>query len=229
MAPAMKRAVVALCLLVLAAAPRAGQSGETGTIAGTVRLKDVGGAPIASSAYPTRAVSPRESHPIPNIKNVVVYLRNVTFKGTLSPRKAELRQEHETFIPHVVAVTRGSTVEFPNDDPIYHNVFSLSSAASFNLGRYPKGQSRSQVLNKVGIVKVFCQIHSHMSATVMVFDHPYFAIPELDGGYELANLPPGDYTIAGWHERVGERTESVHVERGKTVSVNLSLPVEDSK
>ncbi|MFI5179297.1 MAG: carboxypeptidase regulatory-like domain-containing protein [Vicinamibacterales bacterium] len=206
------------------------QAPETGGLAGHVKLKPrVGGAALPSTAYPTRAVGPRETHAIPEIKNVVVYLKNAAFHGTLPPRKAELHQEHETFVPHVLAVTRGSTVDFPNDDPIYHNVFSLSSAASFNLGRYPKGESRHETLTKAGIVKVYCQIHSHMSATILVFDHPFFTIPELDGSFELPNLPAGDYTVVGWHERVGERVVAVHVEAGKTTTVDLSLPVEESR
>ncbi len=158
-----------------------------------------------------------------------MYLKDVTFHGALAPKNAELRQVHETFVPHVVAITRGSTVEFPNDDPIFHNVFSLSSAATFDLRRYPKGQSRSQTFPKAGIVKVYCNIHSHMSATILILDHPYFVIPELDGTFEIANVPAGQYTIVGWHERVGERTATVKVERGQTAAIDLSLPVEDHR
>ena len=145
----------------------------------------------------------------------------------MPPVKGELRQEHETFLPHVLAITTGSTVAFPNDDPIFHNVFSLSSAASFDLRRYPKGQSRSQIFPKAGVVKVYCNIHSHMSATILVMDNPYFTIPARDGTFELANVPPGQYTLVGWHERVGERRAAVRVERGKITSVDLSLPVEE--
>jgi plastocyanin len=206
--------------------PRA-QPADTGTIVGRVRLKQrIGGAALPSTAYPTRAVGPRSSHPIPEIKNVVVYLKDPAYRGALVTRRAEMEQEHETFIPHVLAVTRGSTVEFPNEDPIYHNVFSLSSTATFNLGRYPTGQSRRQLMPRTGIVKVYCQIHSHMSATILVFDHPYFTTPSLDGTFELSGLPPGTFTLVGWHERVGERTAVVRVDRGQTATVDLSLPVE---
>ena len=130
-------------------------------------------------------------------------------------------------MPHVVAITRGSTVDFPNDDPIFHNVFSLSSAATFDLRRYPPGQSRSETFTKAGLVKV-CHIHSHMSATILVLDHPYFTIPNLDGSFELPNVPPGQYTLVGWHERVGEHTATIDVEAGKPASINFSLPVEDA-
>jgi plastocyanin len=216
--------VVVLCLT----AALSGQSQETGTITGRVRLRSkLGGAALASTAYPTRAVSSARPNVLPEIRNVVVYLKDAPYRGTLAPRKASMNQERETFVPHVLAVTRGSTVDFPNVDPIYHNVFSLSSVSTFNLGRYPTGQSRRQTMTKAGIVKVYCQIHSHMSATILVFDHPYFAIPELDGSFEIPNLAPGDYTVVGWHERVGERTAGLHVERGRTTSIELSLPVDE--
>jgi plastocyanin len=208
----------------------ASEAGGVGSVTGRVTLTTrVKGAALPSTAYPTRAVGPADSFAIPEIKNVVVYLKDVAFRGALPPATARIRQEHETFVPHLVAITRGSTVEFPNDDPIFHNVFSLSSAASFDLRRYPRGQSRSWQFTKPGIVKVYCHIHSHMSAAIVVLDHPYFTIPETDGTFTLANLPVGDHTIVGWHERVGERRRTVRVERGKTTTVDLSLPVGDAR
>jgi plastocyanin len=215
-------------LTVLLMAPAGGQTADTGSIAGRVKLTPrIKGRPLPSTAYPTRAVGAHDPTAVPEIKNVVVYLKNAAFRGALPQTRAELRQQHETFLPHVIAITRGSTVDFPNDDAIFHNVFSLSSAATFDLRRYPRGESRTQTFAKAGIVKVYCNIHSHMSATILVLDHPYFAIPNLDGTFELPNVPAGDYTLVGWHERVGERNTGVRVERGKTVTTDLSLPVED--
>jgi plastocyanin len=225
----MRRYVLSIASLLafLAAAPR-GQAPDTGAIAGHVKLTPrIKGRALPSTAYPARAVGAHDPTSVPEIRNVVVYLKNAAFRGAPPPTRAELRQEHETFLPHVLAITRGSTVDFPNDDPIFHNVFSLSSAATFDLRRYPRGQSRSQTFTKAGIVKVYCNIHSHMSATILVMDNPYFTIPALDGTFELPNLPPGQYTLVGWHERVGERQSSVRVERGKTATIELSLPVED--
>ena len=227
----MRRPVPALAslLAVLVVATAGGQTPDTGSIVGHVTLTAAKGRPLPSTAYPTRAVGSSDPTALPNIKTVVVYLKDVAFRGALPPTKAELRQEHETFVPHVLAITRGSTVEFPNDDPIFHNVFSLSSAASFDLRRYPKGQSRSQPFPKAGIVKVYCNIHSHMSATILVLDHPYFVIPNLDGTFELPNIPTGTHAIVGWHERVGERRLEVKVERGKATTADIILPVEDPR
>ena len=215
-----------MCVAVTVALPRA-QTAETGAIAGHVKLTAHVRSPLPSSAYPARTIGKHSAPVIPEIRNVVVYLKDAPFRGILRTTKSELRQENETFVPHVLAITRGSTVDFPNADPFFHNVFSLSSAATFNLGRYPRGQTRAQRFNKPGLVKVFCDIHSHMSASILVLDHPYFTIPAVDGTFELPNVPAGQYTLIGWHERVGERTVTVRVEAGRTTTVDLTVPVED--
>jgi hypothetical protein len=139
--------------------------------------------------------------------------------------RAEIRQRNETFVPRVVAVPVGSDVLFPNDDPFYHNVFSLSRVKAFNLGRYPQGTSRRVHFDKPGIVKVFCEIHSHMTATVMVFDHPWFAVPDEDGRFELLSVPAGARHITAWHDRLGDTTMDVVVEPGRTATADFTLPI----
>jgi plastocyanin len=211
--------------LALAALP-AGQSSDTGRIVGRVRLTtSMPGKPLPSAAYPRRTVGDHDAPPLPEIRNVVVYVKDAAYRGALSTGRTELLQEHETFMPHTLAITRGSSVDFPNGDPFFHNVFSLSGAANFNLGRYPRGKSRGHEFTKAGTVKVYCDIHSHMSATILVFDHPYFAIPNLDGSFELPAVPAGQHTLVGWHERVGERSERVRVDGGGETSIELTVPV----
>jgi plastocyanin len=221
-------AVALVCVAATVAVLRA-QTTEpgTGTIAGHVKLTARVRSPLASNVYPSRTIGKHVGPSIPEIRNVVIYLKDPAFRGTLKTTKSELRQEDETFVPHVLAITRGSTVEFPNADPFFHNVFSLSSTAPFNLGRYPRGETRGQRFNKPGLVKVFCDIHSHMSASILVLDHPYFTIPSVDGAFELPNVPAGRYTLVGWHERVGERMVPVRVEAGQTSTIDLTVPVED--
>jgi len=204
----------------------AGQREDTASVTGHVKLTRTRGLPLSSNIYQPRAISDRGS-PSPEIKSVVVYLKRATFRGTLPVATTAIRQEREEFVPRVAAITRGSTVEFPNADPIFHNVFSFSGAATFDLGRFPKGQSRSTVFPKAGLVKVYCHIHSHMSASILVLDHPYFTIPDLDGSFTLPGVPPGIHTVVGWHERVGERSATIDVQPGRTTSLELVLPVED--
>ena len=193
------------CLLAVAGS--GGQAPDVGSVTGHVKLtKRVRGVPLPSNAYQPRAVDRHERRPGPEIKNVVVYLKDAAFRGALPTARHEIRQLNESFMPRVLAITRGSTVDFPNGDPFFHNVFSLSGAATFDLGRYPQGQTREQQFTKPGLVKVYCHIHSHMSATILVLDHPYFTVPDLDGTFTLPDVPAGQYTIVGWHERVGERS-----------------------
>jgi plastocyanin len=163
------------------------------------------------------------------MRSVVVYLKGATPTGALPIVRAQIRQENESFSPRVVAVTRGSTIDFPNFDPYFHNVFSLSGAGTFDLGRYPDGQSRSRQFARAGIVKVYCHIHSQMSATIVVLDHPYFATPEADGQFTIGGVPPGDYTLVGWHERVGEQESRVSVLAGRTTVADVSLPLEETR
>jgi plastocyanin len=218
--------LLALALLLLALAPSAAQPSEPGTISGRVRLTGrVRGTPLPSNAYQPRTVHPRIPPGLPEIRNVVVYLKGQAAGGA-APMRGEIRQAGEAFLPRVVAVTRGSSVDFPNDDPFYHNVFSLSGAATFDLGRYAPGKTRSQVFRRPGLVKVYCRIHSHMSASILVLDHPHFTVPDLDGAFTLNDVPPGTYSIVGWHERIGERTSPVHVPAGGAISVDLSLPAD---
>ena len=213
---------------LLAVAGSSSQAPDIGTITGRVTLTTaVRGVPLASNVYQPRAVGRHAAGQGPEIQNVVVYLKGAVFQGVLPTARHEIEQRNETFAPRVTVVTRGSVVAFPNDDPYFHNVFSLSRAGTFDLGRYRQGQSREQQFTKAGLIKVFCHIHSHMSASIMVLDHPYFAVPRADGSFTLPDVPAGKYTIVGWHERVGERSGTIDVQAGRTASIDLSLPVQD--
>jgi plastocyanin len=132
----------------------------------------------------------------------VVYLDPAprgAFDAREEPR-ARLDQRDESFVPHVLAVVAGTTVDFPNNDRTYHNVFSLSKTRSFDLGRYAAGHSKAIRFDRPGIVRVFCDIHSHMSAFILVFAHRYFAVTDDEGKYHIDNVPPGAYNVIAWNE-----------------------------
>jgi plastocyanin len=161
---------------------------------------------------------------------VVVYLKaDPALKATneLSETQAEIEQLGETFIPHVLPIVKGTAVEFPNRDSIFHNVFSLSATKSFDLGRYPMGDSRMVQFDVPGIVPVFCHIHSDMSAIILVLDNPYFSVPDTQGRFSIENIPPGKYTLAAWHERSEQVEIQVDLQAGQQLELNLTVPIED--
>jgi plastocyanin len=164
-------------------------------------------------------------------QNIVIYLKSSPslMAATGSSQKLQMVQLGETFIPHVLPIVRGSTVEFPNRDPIFHNVFSLSGTKSFDLGRYPKGDSRSVTFNHAGIVPVFCHLHSDMSAIIMVLENPYFVVPGPDGHYRIENIPPGNYTLVAWHERSEQVEQQVDVIAGQAIELDITVPIEDDE
>jgi plastocyanin len=173
---------------------------------------------------PVKVAQPIEAE----LANVVVYLEDdggALARVARDPGTHVMRQESSSFVPHVLPVAVGATVEFPNTDPVFHNVFSLSKAAAFDLGRYPRGDSRSVRLEQPGIVKVFCHIHSDMTGVLMVLPHSFFAVPDSDGRYRIDGIPPGRYTLVGWHERARRAAQSIVVEPGRSTIVHLAIPL----
>ena len=220
-------AVTVLCaiavILSASIAPLAGQA-QPGRLMGRVTLTTASSARSTSSVYDRRSVSPR-AKTLPESRNVVIYFDGIAALSDLAAMKASIAQKDEQFVPHVVAVTAGSSVAFPNDDPFFHNVFSLSRGSTFNLGRYASGVTRSRTFSRPGIVKVFCELHSHMSAVVRVFDHPWFTIPDEQGAFAITDVPSGEHTVVAWHERIGERRDRVTIRPGQTTDVSFTLPV----
>jgi len=163
-------------------------------------------------------------------QNVVVYLNahpSLELTENLNETEAQIEQLGETFIPHVLPIVKGTAVEFPNQDSIFHNVFSLSATKTFDLGRYPKGDSRSVQFDEPGIVPIFCHLHSDMSAVILVLDNSYFSVPDTKGHFSIKNIPPGTYTVVVWHERSERVEHQVELQAGQQLELNLTVPIED--
>lgn len=205
-------------------APRAPQATGTGGIRGRLILPRV---PRPTERRPDVA-SPGAAGPrdLPDRRRGVVYLEQAPRAAfeEARPARAVMDQRNERFVPHLLAVMVGTVVDFPNSDRTYHNVFSLSRAKRFDLGRYAAGQSKSVRMDRPGVVRVFCDIHSHMNAFVLVFAHPFFDVTEADGRFELSNVPPGTYTVVGWHEGEALVSRAAVVAAGTWSELDLAVP-----
>jgi plastocyanin len=156
--------------------------------------------------------------------HVVVYL-----EGPLrsQPVTAILEQEGRRFIPDLLVVPAGSTVSFPNRDPIFHNVFSLSKPKTFDLGNYPKDQTRTVTLPKPGVVYVNCHLHPNMSAAIVVTPNDWSTRPDASGRFLLSGVPAGKHTIVAWHKAAGLFRKTVDVRPGGATRVSFLIPFDE--
>ncbi len=215
-------------LLLLSLAPIEAPAQRTpvaGVVQGIVRIQAAAPMPVprpgigdlgAPSSY-----EPQEA------RRAVVYLEDAPVAAFGEPggrHRATMNQVNETFVPHVLAVSVGTIVDFPNSDPIFHNVFSLSKTKRFDLGRYERGRSKAVLFDRPGIVRVFCDIHSHMSAFILVFAHPFYAVTDRDGRYRIEGVPPGTYSVAAWYEGdVRETAKAIVPDGGGTARADFNV------
>jgi plastocyanin len=146
------------------------------------------------------------------LSNVVVWLNEAESSPTalvkVNAVRAKIVQKNKTFTPHVLAVPVGSTVDFPNADPIFHNAFSNYNGQIFDIGLYPPGSTRSVKFQRAGVVRVFCNIHSSMSAVIVVLATPWFATSDAEGSFEIEDVPEGNYRLEVYYEQATEQTLS---------------------
>jgi plastocyanin len=196
--PGLALALATLLALALAARPaRASESLE-----GVVELVE-GGRVIPGAGGAVVSYEPEGGAPRP------------------APRAIDVDTRGKRFLPRVSVVPPGSSVAFPNRDPIFHNVFSVSPANRFDLGRYREGQSRSVRFDKPGLVRVYCNVHEQMVAYVMVLETPYHTMTGEDGLFVLANLPPGRGTLTVWHERAAIKRIPIEVPVAEPLRIRL--------
>jgi plastocyanin len=139
---------------------------------------------------------------------------------------AELSQEDRRFSPDLVVIPAGATVSFPNLDPVFHNVFSLSKIKSFDLGNYPKDHSRTVNFPKPGIVFVNCHLHPNMAAVIVVTPNRFYARPDENGRFKLTGVPPGTYTIVAWHKTAGFFRKTIEISDKHAVPVEFLVPLD---
>jgi plastocyanin len=146
----------------------------------------------------------------------------------LLQREVTITSHEKQFEPHVEAVPVGKSVTFPNLDDIMHNVFSISEGNRFDLGLYKSGAKKDFVFENPGLVRIYCNIHPHMSALVQVLPNPYYAWAKPDGSFSIAGVPPGQYSLTVWHEE-GEATQPIIVSETGASGVVLKLDVSNYK
>ena len=196
----------ALLALVTLALPALAPAG---TVRGRVELIDKGG---------RRAT---------DLSEVVVFIEGV--KARPRPTRVTMTMKGKAFVPRVVVVTVGGAVDFPNEDPIFHNVFSVSGDNRFDLDLYKRPKSGSWTFQRPGVVRVYCNIHPQMSAVVVVRDNPYFAKAAQDGAFSIPDVPPGRYTLKAWNERAAEVGREIVVSAQGDVEAALTLDASSFK
>ena len=177
------------------------------TLVGTVDLVDADGEPRADRSWVLAFLEgPRAGPPY-------VHARK-------NPR---VTQSQRRFEPRVLPVVVGSVVEFPNDDTIFHNVFSLSKAAPFDLGVYEPGQSASVRMTRTGLVKVYCNIHPDMASSIVVLDNPWFALTDASGSFVICSVPDGSYVLRLWNDMGAEGRQPLEIRGGRLVRARVAL------
>jgi plastocyanin len=211
------------CAWVLVLAFWAPEGHSQATVEGTVALPPPGHKPVPLPHYPGQNVQPAPPEPA----TAVVYLAGVVSpKPTAeTPPIVHMGQRGLQFIPSLLPVQAGTWVDFPNYDDLYHNVFSYSKPKRFDLGRYRKDEKpAAQRFDKPGLIKLNCEIHTHMRAYILVLDTPHFTRTDPNGRYRLANLPEGKFLLTAWLDEKTTLEHPVELKAGPPLRVDFSNP-----
>src|SRR4051812_26517921 len=206
-------------------------SSLAGTITGTVRGVPPAGAPSQAEgggAYESRRYKYVEKIDYAALRDFIVHIDQAmggTVPESQRPETVKTTQKDANFEPHVLPIVVGTTVRWPNEDDIYHNVFSMSDAKEFDLKYYKKERVPEVQFDRVGKVDVFCAIHSKMHCIILVLPNPYFAAADEKGHYIIRNVPAGTYKLRAWHERLPSQIKNVVVPADGEVQVDFALGV----
>ena len=168
---------------------------------------------VPTSSAPTE----RKNHESPSVGNVVIWLSPLKPITTIAPSPVRqpvyrLVQKHKMFTPHLLVVATGTSVQFPNEDPFFHNVFSPFNGKRFDLGLYESGTTRSVRFDREGVSYIFCNIHPEMGAVILALSTPYYGISGENGTVSIHNVPPGSYRLNVWSEN-GQPADQTTAER----------------
>jgi len=166
-----------------------------------------------------------EAEPESDFDRLVLVLEGGTSKAK-PPETVIINQRNLRFEPDLVVVPVGSTVQFPNADPIFHNIFSLSKTQPFDLGFYPQRQSRTVKFSRNGIVQVYCHIHANMYAAIVVTSSPWYARPAEDGSFSWSNVPAGHYRLTAWHKIAGLFKTEIDVPENGQTETTIRIPID---
>jgi plastocyanin len=228
----MKKRIIAVWILLCAIA-----GARSGTITGMVRAHGKEGAEASASSagkYESRQFKFVERVNYEEMRDFIVYIEGRVGEKPVAPEKhaqvvtvknPSVTQKGALFTPHVLPIVVGTTVDWPNNDDILHNVFSFSEIAPFDLGLYKNPTIKSWTFDKPGKVDVFCSIHARMSCIVLVLENPYFAAANDKGYYTITNVPAGTYKLKAWHERLPSQTKEITVPQSGEVKVDFTLGI----
>ncbi len=211
-----------------------GAAARAGTITGTVHAEGKPGAEsgVQTGNYSSHEFKFVERMDYAGMRDFVIYIDGPMTNAVVVAPAAPVRvttvkvsQKRATFVPHVQPVMVGTTVEWPNKDDIYHNVFSYSEAKQFDLGLYKDPVVKTVTFDQPGEVDVFCSIHANMSCVVLVVQNPYFAVSDDRGGYAITNVPAGTYRLKAWHERLPSQVREITVPETGEVRADFTLGI----
>ena len=214
-----RAAVLAVAFGVGFLVPPGGEvAAQTGTVEGLVTLEAPPRPRRTADRYATAPTPARQVQQLPT----VVFLKEAV-GGRPPARTLSMVQQDTAFSPGTVVIPVGGSVDFPNADPFFHNVFSYSTPQRFDLGRYPQGESKTVTFDEPGIVSVFCEVHDFMRGAIVVVENGFHAIVGEDGAFRLTGVPAGEHTLVIWHpdHRTLERTVSVTA--GGTYRIEVEL------
>ncbi|GMV07032.1 MAG: hypothetical protein AMXMBFR53_33070 [Gemmatimonadota bacterium] len=220
----MSRALLRVLTCLLAVGLVAGGTdrvqAQTGSVEGVVTL---GTRPPRRSAerYPGAATQVHAVQEVP----AVVFIQGPVAGSPARPlgTRPVMEQRDTAFVPAALVVPVGTTVRFPNGDPFFHNVFSYSSPARFDLGRYPRGEAKEVTFDKPGIVKVYCEVHEFMRAIIAVTESPFAAVADGEGRFRITGIPEGTYTFVVWHPDLDPVERQVGVRAGQVTRLDAEL------